>query len=55
MENYHYALEESKKYGLEKVEQYKRFDRRYQNWKGDVKRDIREWKEMQMKKIIGKS
>jgi len=54
MANYYNAMDESKKYGLHKVEQYKRFDARYQNWKGDVKRDIRAWKGKQMRKIMNK-
>lgn len=55
VENFHKGLEVSEHYALEKVEEYKRFDARYQNWKEETKKSMREWRERQMEKIMGKS
>jgi hypothetical protein len=55
LENYHQAKDTAERYGLEKVEEYKRFNDRYQNWKGETKKDLQAWKEKQVKKITGKS
>jgi len=54
VENFHKAMEMSEHYALGKVEDYKRFDVRYQNWKWETKKSMREWREKQMKKIMGK-
>jgi hypothetical protein len=53
-ENFNHMKEISEHYALEKVEDYKRFDIRYQNWKVEKKNSMREWRDTQIKKIIGK-
>jgi hypothetical protein len=51
--NYHLACDESEKYALEKVEQYKRWNVKYQNWKIDKKQNALAWKDRQVKRITG--
>jgi hypothetical protein len=55
VDNLNHAREFSEHYALEKVEDYKRFDIRYQNWKTEQKSSMREWRDKQIKKIMGKS
>jgi hypothetical protein len=55
VDNFNHAREISEHYALEKVEDYKRFDIRYQNWKAEKKSSMREWRDKQIKKIMGKS
>lgn len=54
LENYHWAKDTAERYGLEKVDEYKQFNDRYQNWKLETIKDMQAWKEKQMKKISGK-
>ena len=53
VENYLRARDKSKQFALEKVEEYKRWNERYQKWKMGTKRGIAEWKEKQWRKITG--
>jgi hypothetical protein len=55
VDNYHWANATSKTYALEKVDEYKRFNDRYQNWKEETKKEVADWKERQIKAVTGKN
>jgi len=47
------TLETSREFALEKVEEYKAWNDRYQRWKQELKNDVSAWAASQKKKFIG--
>jgi hypothetical protein len=45
--------ETSQEYALQKAEEYKAWDARYQRWKGELKHDFTTWGNSQMKRVMG--